>query len=126
MTRRSKSPKTLKGFWVAWLWWKIIFFHIFNLGNIGQENLFYDILEQRNAFLGYKNKQFKKSKNWDFSKGVNPRFRSKTGFFPSFSFRSYRTKKAFQGERRRITEICSKGLVHGFRQKLSLFPNFLF
>ena len=39
------------------------FFHIFNLGNIGQENLFYDILEQRNAFLGYKNKQFKKSKN---------------------------------------------------------------
>ena len=40
------------------------------LGNIGQKNLFYDILEQKNAFLGYKNKKFKKSKNWNFSKGV--------------------------------------------------------
>ena len=33
------------------------------LGNIGQENVFYDILERNNAFLGYKNKKFKKSKN---------------------------------------------------------------
>ena len=33
------------------------------LSNKGQENVFYDILEQRNAFLGYKNKNFKKSKN---------------------------------------------------------------
>ena len=35
----------------------------FFLGNIGQENVFYDILEQENAFLGYKNKTFKQSKN---------------------------------------------------------------
>ena len=33
------------------------------LGNTGQENVFYDILEQKNAFLGYKNNKFKKSKN---------------------------------------------------------------
>ena len=39
------------------------------LGNIGQENVFYDILERKNALLGYKNKHFKKSKNWHFSKG---------------------------------------------------------
>ena len=38
------------------------------LGNIGQENVFYDIPEQKNAFLGYKNKKFKKSKNWLFPK----------------------------------------------------------
>ena len=38
------------------------FFHISFLGNIGQENVFYDILEGKNAFLGYKNKKFKKSK----------------------------------------------------------------
>ena len=38
------------------------FFHISFLGNLGQENLFYDILERINAFLGYKNKKFKKSK----------------------------------------------------------------
>ena len=29
---------------------------------------------EKNAFLDYKNKKFKKSKNWDFSKGVNPWF----------------------------------------------------
>ena len=46
------------------------YFSNFLLGNIGQENVFYDILEQRNAFLGYKNMKFKKSKNWHFIKGV--------------------------------------------------------
>ena len=56
------------------------------LGNIGQENVFYDILERKNAFLGYKNKKFKKSKNWDFSKGVNPWFWSKIGRFPIVFF----------------------------------------
>ena len=30
-------------------------FASFFLGNIGQENVFHDILEQKNAFLGYKN-----------------------------------------------------------------------
>ena len=38
-------------------------FSIFFLGNIGQENVFDDILERKNAFLGYKNKKFKKSKS---------------------------------------------------------------
>ena len=33
---------------------------VFVLGNIGKENVFYDILEQKDAFLGYKNKKFKK------------------------------------------------------------------
>ena len=33
-------------------------FHTFFLGNKGQENVFYDILEQKNDFLGYKNKKF--------------------------------------------------------------------
>ena len=39
------------------------FFRIFFLVIIGQENVFYDILEQKKAYLGYKNKKFKKSKN---------------------------------------------------------------
>ena len=60
------------------------FFHLFLKGNIGQENVFYDILERKNAFLGYKNKKFKKSKNWNFSKGVNPWFWSKKGHFSNF------------------------------------------
>ena len=42
------------------------FFHLSFLGNIGQENVFYDILERKSASLGYKNKQFKKSKKLTF------------------------------------------------------------
>ena len=56
------------------------------LRNIGQENVFHVILERRNAFLGYKNNKFKMSKNWHFSKGVNPWFLSKIGHFSKFSF----------------------------------------
>ena len=41
-------------------------FRTFFLGNIGQENVFFDILERKNAFLGYKEKKSKKSKNWRF------------------------------------------------------------
>ena len=42
------------------------FFQLFFSGNIGQENVFDDILEQKRAFLGYKNKKFKKSENLTF------------------------------------------------------------
>ena len=42
---------------------KIAIFPTFFLGDIGPENVFYDILEQKYAVLGYKNKKFKKSKN---------------------------------------------------------------
>ena len=38
---------------------KLPFFQHFFLGNIGKENVFSDILEQKNAFLSYKNKDFK-------------------------------------------------------------------
>ena len=57
------------------------------LGNIGQANVLCDILERENAFLGYKNKKLKKSKNWHFSKGVNQRFWSKNNHFSNFFFR---------------------------------------
>ena len=62
------------------------FFQLFFLGNIGQENAFYDILEGKNAFLGYKKKKFKMSKNWHFSKRVNPWFQSKIGHLSNFFF----------------------------------------
>ena len=71
-----------------WFWSKTGHFSIFFLGILGQENVFYDILERKNAFLGYKNNKFKKSKNWDFCKGVNPRFWSKIGHFSIFVFLS--------------------------------------
>ena len=61
--RGSKSRKIeffLKGYAMV-LVKKWPFFHVFFLGNIGQENVFYKFLEQKNAFLAYKNKTFKKS-----------------------------------------------------------------
>ena len=68
-----------------WFWFKIgDFSTFFSLSNIGQENLFYNILERKNPFLGYKNKNFKKPKNWNFSKGVSPWFWCKIGLFPPF------------------------------------------
>ena len=77
-----------------WFWPKNDDFNnFFFLGNIGQENVFKDILERKNAFLSYKNKKFKKSKNWHFSKGVNPWFWSKNGHFTNFFFRQYRPGK---------------------------------
>ena len=35
-------------------------------GNIGQQNVFYDKLERKNAFLGYNNKKFQKFKKLRF------------------------------------------------------------
>ena len=66
-----------------WFWSEIGHFSIFVFsGNQAKKNVFYDILKRKNAFLGYKINKFKKSKNWHFSKGVNPQFWSKNGHFP--------------------------------------------
>ena len=63
-----------------------IFPHFFKKKKIGETNVFYDILERRNASLDYKKKKFKKSRNWVFSKGVSPWFWSKTGNVTRFLF----------------------------------------
>ena len=62
-------------------------FHVFFKGNIGQENVFCDILERKNLFLGFKNKKFEKWKNCHFSKGVSPWFWSKIGLSSIFFFK---------------------------------------
>ena len=62
-------------------------FPTFFLGNMEKENVFYDIVERKNAFLGYKINKFKKSKNCDFSKGVNLCFWSKNGHFCNYFFK---------------------------------------
>ena len=63
-----------------------IFQRCFFFGSIAEENVFYDLLEQKKAFLAYKNKKFKNSKNWHFSKGVKPWFWSTNGHFSNFFF----------------------------------------
>ena len=72
---------------------KMAIFPTFFLRNIGQENVFYDILERNIASLRYKNKKFKNSKNGQFSRGVNPWFVSKNGDFSNFFFTQYRPGK---------------------------------
>ena len=64
----------------------MVILQTFFLDSIGQEYVFYDILERKNPFLGSKNKKFKKSKNWYFSKKFNPWFWSKNGHFSDFFF----------------------------------------
>ena len=117
------------------------FFQHFFLGKIGHENLFYDTLERKNAFLGYKNKKFKKSKNWHFSKGVNPWFWSKNANFPTLFvlgninqenafyiilerknvFLSYKNKKFKKSKNWHF----SKGVYPWFWSKNANFPTFL-
>ena len=50
------------------------FFQLFFLGNREQENVFYYILERKNAFLGYKNKKFKTRKIDIFPNGLTHGF----------------------------------------------------
>ena len=97
---KNKNFKMFKNWYFSkgvnpWFWPKNA--HISNfyvLCNIGQEKIFYDILEQKNnAFLGYRNKKFTKSKHWHFSKGVNPWFWSKNGHCSNFVFRQSRPGK---------------------------------
>ena len=61
-------------------------FATFFLGNIGQENVFYDILGRKNASLSYKSDNFKKFKNWHFSRGVKRWFLSKNGHISNSFF----------------------------------------
>ena len=60
---------------------KMVIFSTFLVGNTGHKNILTDIVERKSAFLGCKNKMFKMSNNRQFSKGVNPWFRSKNGHF---------------------------------------------
>ena len=83
---KSKNGHFSKGV-NPWFWSKNGHFCNFDfLGNIGQENVFYDILERKNIFLSYKNKNFNQSKNGHFSKGVNPWFWSKMAIFATLFF----------------------------------------
>ena len=85
-TRNSKSQKIFIFPFFLGLVQRWPFFQLFLLCNKGYENIFYDILERKIAFLGYKNKKFKKSKNFHFSKGVKQWFWSKNGHFSNFFF----------------------------------------
>ena len=106
------------------------FFYLFNIGKIGQEILFENIVARQKIFPDYKNKRLKKWKNWDFFKGVSPWFWSKIGNFSTFLISAKYARKIslriFQTIKTRILQsgkigIFPKGLVDGFGQKLAIF-----
>ena len=118
------------------------FFKLYFFGNIGQENVFYDILERKKAFLVYKIKKFKKSKNWNFFKRVNPWFCSKNGHFLQFLFlgdigqknvfydilereNAFLSIKSRSSKCRKI-DIFANGLIYGFGLKMAIFCTFFF
>ena len=126
-----------------WFWSKNGHFSNFLfLGNIGEENVFYDILERKNGFLGYKNKKSKKSRNWHFSQGVNPWFWSKNGHFCNFFFLGniahenvfddiLERKNAFLGYKNKMSKNSknwhfSQGVNPWFWSKNGHFSNFVF
>ena len=60
-------------------------FPTFYLVNIVQEDVFYDILERKNAFQGYKKKRSPRSRKIDiFPKGLTHGFGRKMAIFPFF------------------------------------------
>ena len=138
--RSSKSRRIaiflnglIHGFWTKMAFLTTSFY----FSKIGHENVFCDILGKKNAFLGYKKKKFKKPKNCDFSKGVNPWFWYKNGHFSNFLFLAIQARKMsftiFQKEKTpfqaiktrssksRKIDIFPKGLTHGFGPKMAIF-----
>ena len=59
--------------------------------------MFYDILERKNAFLGYKNSMFKKWKIEIFAKGLTHGFGPKWPFLHLSFFKHYRPGKCVLG-----------------------------
>ena len=79
--KKSKNQNFSKGDspWVMSKNWK--FFHLFISGKISPENASNDILQRKNAFLDYKNKNLIKSNKEYSFKGVGPCFWSKISNF---------------------------------------------
>ena len=108
---------------------KMAIFPIFFLGNIGQENVFYDILIRKNPFLGYKNKNFN---------GFGPKMAILATFFcqaiqarrMSFvifynEITTFQAIKTTTLKSRKIN-IFPKGLTHGFCPKMANLRPFFF
>ena len=116
------------------------FFQLFFLGNINQENVFNDILERKNAFLGYKKKNPKSRKIYIFFNGVNPWFWSKNDHFSNFFLSNIRQKNVFydipelnnallfyknkKSKNLKKLTFFKKRLTHGFCPKQPIFATF--
>ena len=83
------------------------FLNLFFCGIIGKENVFYDILERKSAFLGYKNKKFKSRKIDIFPKGLTHGFGPKMAIFQPFLLKLYMQGKCLLRYSRRKKRLPS-------------------
>ena len=91
--KNSKNWHFSKGV-KPWFWYKNGHYSNFLLlGNVGQENVLYDILERKNAFLRFKNKNFKSRKIEISPKGLTYGFGPKMAIFQTIFLRQYRPGK---------------------------------
>ena len=79
------------------------FFHFVILGLVGKENVFYDILERKNPFLGYTKKSSKNRKIKIFPKGLDHGFCQKLTICPFLYFRTSRPGKCLSQPRKMCT-----------------------
>ena len=78
------------------------------LGNISKENVFYDILEQKNIILGYKKKGSKSRKIDIFPNRLTHGFGPKMIIFQPFFLRQYRAGKCplrYSTTRKRLSRL---------------------
>ena len=118
------------------------FIQLFCLGNIGKRNVFYDILEGKNAFQAIKPRSSKSRKIDIFQKRLTNGFCPIMAIFPTVFFQAIQARKMsftiFQNDKTpfqaiktrtpnsRKIDIFPKGLTHCFGTKITIFPTSFF
>ena len=81
------------------------------LGNIGQENVFYNIVERKNAFLAHKKRSSKSRKIEIFLKGLTHGSGQKMAIFACLFFLQYRPGKCvlqYSRTKKRLSSLCKQ------------------
>ena len=106
---------------------KMAIFPTFFLGNVGQNNVFYDILKQKTSFQAIKTRNSNSPKIVIFLTffffAVQARKMSFTIFYNKKTpFQAIKTRSL----KRQKIDIFPKGLTHGFGPKMAIFLSFFF
>ena len=86
------------------------FFHLFIIGEIGQEKCVWEYSRKKKAFPDYKNNKLKKWKICDFSKGVSPWLWLKIGNFSIFYWN--------------IGKIAQQSVFESILERKKAFPDY--
>ena len=116
------------------------FSQLFFLGTIGQESVFYDILNEKTLFQALKTRSSKSRKSDIFPKGLTHSFGPKMAIFPNCFLGAIQPRKMyfmiFQNEKwpfqalktrsskSQKIDIFQKGLSDGFGPNITIFPTF--